>query len=318
MTRPTIAAVLLIVIWSGAAGRSSGTAPAPAIERVVVVDERGTLVTGLGAGQFRVWSDRVEVPIESVTPDASPVTAIILLDATVSSMATSGAAISVVPLTTDSGKIAGSLRDGLVSALRPGDRVRVGSIAGSVELQPSFSASRADILQAVSRAFKRPDEDLFGRSPVWDAVWTAAEAVSAEPGRRAIVLVSDGRATGNLHSRIEAGQRAVRADAAVSVIGEGLPLALPQLGETAVLVRPNVALEELAADTGGVYFADAVDQTARLFARIAAEMQASYLVRFSGPGDGRYHTLQIRVTADRTEVRARRLYFSPLPGGTRD
>lgn len=319
MTRAAIVAAIVIVAWPGVTRRPGQTAPASALERVVVVDARGKPVLGLTADRFHVWSDGVEMPIASVTPDSSPFTAIVLLDATVTVIAGPGVWSSTPLVGRD--QIEKGLREGFAAALRPGDRVRVGSIAGSVDLQPSFSSDRADILKAISRAYDRRDEDRFGRSPVWDAVWTAAEALSSEPGRRAIVLVTDGRATGNVHSWIEAEERAVLADAAVSGIGAGARMIVPQLGGMAALVKPDVGLQRLASDSGGAYFAgvrvgdDAPIQSAPIFARIVAEMQQSYVVRFTGPGDGKYHVLRIQVDADRTDVRARRVYFSATSAG---
>jgi hypothetical protein len=62
----------------------------------------------------------------------------------------------------------------------------------------------------VNALFVRPPVDWLGPSPLRDAVFEASSQLAAEPGRRAIVLISDGAATANVHGHGEAIDRRPR------------------------------------------------------------------------------------------------------------
>ena len=172
MTRAAIATAIVIVIvtWPGVTGRPGRTAPTSALERVVVVDVRGKPVSGLPAGRFRVWSDGVEVPIESVTPDTSPFTAIVLLDATVTVIATPGV-WSLVPLV-NSGEIASGLRNGFIAEydddeyILKNPRVRAGlTTAGAA--WAFTSVGYAANWHPLTWLSHMADVELFGLEPRW-------------------------------------------------------------------------------------------------------------------------------------------------------
>jgi hypothetical protein len=100
----------------------------------------------------------------------------------------------------------------------------------------------------------------LGGSPAWDAVDAAVDLLQSQRGRRAIVLVTDGRSTGNVHSLGEATDRAQATGVSVFIVGLGLDetfyqgwnVALPKETQRA-RVRPAAPLELLASATGGAY-----------------------------------------------------------------
>ncbi len=138
---------------------------------------------------------------------------------------------------------------GLDTLLGPADRVRFGRVARTVAFGPSF-VGRDEIGRAV-RVLGVTDADRYGPSPVWDAVDEALSLIEAESGRRAVILWSDGRASGNLRGRFDVAERARAAGIPVHVVSPPTERMIRQTETTAVRIRPGVYLEWLAETTGG-------------------------------------------------------------------
>ena len=110
----------------------------------------------------------------------------------------------------------GGMADGLLNRLRPQDRVLLMRFAGHQGWTlGAWSEDRAQNL-ATARMLLDPVDPMHvtGPSPIWDAVASAARLLESQPGPRAIVLVTDGHATGNrlgvADAAAEAAQRGVR------------------------------------------------------------------------------------------------------------
>lgn len=158
--------------------------------------------------------------------------------------------------------------DHFVRALQPGDRARLMAVAGSAfEAGPTWTTDR-QTLEAAARRLVPTGVPNHG-SPIWDAVNLALPLFANEPGRRAIVLVTDGRASGNSLHVEDVAKRAAAAGVAVSVVElEATPRTLEMIG-TPDVPSPAPFLRMLAAATGGTY----------LMARVNPEM----LVHAPGP-----------------------------------
>ena len=86
----------------------------------------------------------------------------------------------------------GQIVEQVASHLGPAAVVRVGSAGADVRLSSLWVRSRTDI----RRAFEQV-EQVSDPSPIWDGVCAAAAALADAQGRRILILVTDGRATGN-------------------------------------------------------------------------------------------------------------------------
>jgi hypothetical protein len=77
------------------------------------------------------------------------------------------------------------------NALLPSDRLRIGTFGTAIVFAP-------DALSA-SDAIARPPQipELGGPSPIWDALDAAVTALQRTSARGAIVVITDGRSTGN-------------------------------------------------------------------------------------------------------------------------
>ena len=80
----------------------------------------------------------------------------------------------------------------IASQVGPATVVRVGSAGADVRLSAPWVRSQTDI----RRAFEQV-EQVSEPSPIWDGVCAATAALADAPGRRILILVTDGRARGN-------------------------------------------------------------------------------------------------------------------------
>ena len=96
---------------------------------------------------------------------------------------------------------------------------------------------------AVRAAAARLGERVGGRSPIWDALVTAAAAFDDSPGARGIIVLTDGRSTGN---------RIGFADALAQLRSRRVPVFVVSLDRSArPIPDPGARLEQLARETGG-------------------------------------------------------------------
>jgi Mg-chelatase subunit ChlD len=127
----------------------------------------------------------------------------------------------------------------LADAFEPGDAVRVGTFGREIVLD----RTRLHDAAAIRAAADALGDRIGGASPIWDALVTAADALQDGTGRRAILLVTDGRSTANRIGFAEALDRLQRARVPVFVVS---------LDRNArPLPDPGARLTKLADTTGG-------------------------------------------------------------------
>jgi hypothetical protein len=128
----------------------------------------------------------------------------------------------------------------IASVMEPHDRVRLGVFGAAIEMTPE-PLSGAALTQAAA-AFGA-SEAVGGPSPVWDALDHAATALADSTGRRAIIVVTDGRSTANRIGFADILQRLER---------ERLPVYVVMLDlKRSPLPDPGVRMRQLAERTGG-------------------------------------------------------------------
>jgi VWFA-related protein len=152
-----------------------------------------------------------------------------------------------------------------------------------------------------------------GGSIIWNAVHAAATKLHDVPGRKAILVLTDGVDSGSDRRRDDAIQAAQEAEAAVysigvkgeqSSIGFGGPMRISRTG----LNRED--LKYLADDTGGAAFLDKRSPE-KIFAQIEEELRGLYLLGFSPqnvPCDGDFHAVAVTAGKD-LRVRSRKGYY---------
>jgi hypothetical protein len=166
------------------------------------------LVRNLAREDFQILSDSLASPIESFSTADEPLSIVLVADVSASS--------EIKP-----DWLLDPLKEYLVPALKAGDRVCVGRFGGTeLRLQPGFTGEARSLLSAARGLLRPSGRELertagapwarplvqarsserrfgIGPSPVWDAADAAITAVESELGRRAVILLTDGRSTAN-------------------------------------------------------------------------------------------------------------------------
>jgi Ca-activated chloride channel family protein len=149
----------------------------------------------------------------------------------------------------------------------------------------------------------------FGGTAVYDAVLHALTVMDHRPrDRAAIVIISDGADTASDTTLRALKSALLRADAFVYAVAIDSP------DRQAINARVNAdALGEITGQTGGS--TEVVRNTADLSsatARIAEELNNQYVLGYSSPhpGDGKYHSIRVKVNREGYRVRARNGYIS--------
>lgn len=293
---------------------------------VGVVDPRGRAVTSLSRNDFTVYEDGVRQPILHFEPTYAPFSLVLLLD-------TSG---STVNFRQQFKQAAWRFLD----ALAPEDRVAVIQFNSKVKGLTGFSTDRKKTAYAIEIA------DGAGNTHFYEALKYALNVLDKEGDKRrkAIVVMTDGldtqmrnsdrasvgraqtdeeaiasidpKASGALNAVLTAADRQ-----GVSIFPLALPsgdpkrLPLPDPVITGIYSAARTRLQTLADRTGGrLNEIHRLDQMARLYAEVAAELRALYTVAYQARGDrgrdGKWHAIKIEVDQPELIVRTKPGYFA--------
>lgn len=251
-----------------------------------VRSREGRLVTDLRQDQFRVGVDGKPVDIAAFSNAPQPITAAVIVDM-------SGSMVSRMLW------IKRTVRQ-FFDALKPVDRVRLGSFGAEVALSPHLTGDRK-ILDRVL------EEELWpgGGTPMWEGTVAAAESLIKEGGLRSVVIISDGEPNSFGAERDEAYELLTREQMLVYGInqrGGGLG-----------------SLRGLADDTGGGFLElTANEEAGTTMAQVAEELRHRYLIGFVPPvRDGRAHDLRITIDGGGFTVRTQRKFTAPRSGAQR-
>ncbi len=180
MKRVAVGVLLALVAGTPAVSASRGQDPqfSAGVHTVsvyaTVFDSDGRLVPNLTQDDFEIFDDGVRQPITQFENAIRPVTVVMMLDRSTS--------------------VAQNFdleRDGaerLVADLLDTDRARVGSFNGMIRIEPAgFTSNRDDLIRTLHL-------DLLdaGVTPLWNATSAAMNALAQEPGRRVVILFTDG------------------------------------------------------------------------------------------------------------------------------
>lgn len=188
-----------------------------------------------------------------------------------------------------------------INALHPADRVRIGTFGEDVALSPHLTGDKAVLTRVL-------EEETWpgGGTPMWTAAYEAMISLADEPGRRVLVILTDGHDTGGdfAHTASQVETRATAEGFMVYGIGmEGTGL--------------DPAVKSMANDTGGGHFElKAGDDLASTFARVVEELRHQYVLGFTPAAlDGRRHRLDVRLSTPGLKARARRNYVATPEAG---
>jgi Ca-activated chloride channel family protein len=211
--------------------------------------------------------------------------------------------------------ILGFVKDGaeqFLIRLLPEDRAQVGEFSDKIKFHPgTFIDDRDRLIYLLKHEL-----DFGYPTRLYDAVDESLTQLEPEPGRKVVLVFTDGDDTASKTGLGKVMDRAREKDVmiyAVGLVNEYFN------GQQRVRSAPDRGLKKLAEDTGGGFFE--LKKTADLgatFTRVAQELHSQYVLGFSPQTlDGKIHKLDVRVKKSGMSARARKTYMATASVGTK-
>jgi Ca-activated chloride channel homolog len=251
-----------------------------------VTDSGGHFVKGLRREQFRLKEDGVAQRITSFVGENIPLELVVAMDV-------SDSMTEAMPTLKASVKA-------FLNALRPSDQVTLLAFNDNIFTLARRSTDPAARVKAVDRLAP------WGGTALYDAMLTGLNTVGKQPGRRALVVFTDGEDQNSASTikRVEA--RLETSDATIYTIG---------LGKSVKDKALAGILEGLAEASGGRSFLiDRASQLSDVFGEIVLELSNQYLLSYASSNDkrdGTWRKISVDVTAGGMRVRHRKGYRAP-------
>ena len=258
----------------------------------VVQDKAGRFVHGLTPQDVEIYEDGVRQDV-SYFREASagaeariPLSVVLVLDAS-GSMS----------------KNLGFLQEAAAAFLRKleeGDQAMVVQFNESVKGSAEFTGDTERLEQFVEAV------QAWGGTALYDAVHYALNRIRDRPGRKAVVIFSDGADNRSGLKEQEVLDYARAVEATVYCIGIR--------GEEGLWARgPRGFLRRIASESGGAFFfPERVGELMKVFFEISNELNNHYLLSYvpKRPPDGSWREIQMKLKRKDAEVRVRKGYFA--------
>ena len=269
--------------------RVEGRPTSEPVEAYIKVTDNNVPVSGLGASDFRVWVDDVEVTIQPgdfILPPAQGgpqnVSVVFVMDYSGTVQSTALAALEAAV-------------KGFIGQMALGDEAAIIKFNNSLgvslvhEFVPIDGGANNESLEAAV------DSDYSGTgTPLLDALLLGANQFVTPPhtlpaGPKAIILVSDGG-----ENQSDATQNEV-----IALANENsIPIFTIGVGDVTQPGRTQL-MQELGDETGGLYYAPDEYEIEEAYASIAELLSNEYLLKFEdGITDCDVHRLRIKVTGE--------------------
>jgi VWFA-related protein len=279
----------------------------------VLVNKRGTVaVADVKREDFAVRDNGVDKAIEYLWREADmPLSLGIIVDVSVSQ----------APFLEQHRK---TLADFLRYVVRPEDRAFIVTVGDYVKIlgEPTSSGDELRRELETIEAEQKGGEQLgepcpmvrasadstavvpaCGGSAIWNGVYAAAKLkLQKLPGRKALLILSDGIDTGSMHSLEEAVLAVQEANAVVYAIKY----------PAGHLVNMTRGLDRLTNETGGLDFVSGKWDPREIFAIIENELRNQYVLGFRAERTGKpnaFHKIQVSLSRRDLRVRSRTGYF---------
>jgi VWFA-related protein len=151
-----------------------------------------------------------------------------------------------------------------------------------------------------------------GGTALWHGLYYTARELKPVPGRKAIIVLSDGLDTGSDIRLNDAIEMAQSAGTVVYSIKYASPMRFLSITGT-IAQAVSRGLERLSRETGGLTYPNPGHRTSEVFSKIEADLRNMYVLGFAPPADardGKFHALEVTTTRPDLMVRTRAGYWA--------
>ncbi len=185
-----------------------------------------------------------------------------------------------------------------VDDLRAEEAIAVYTFNRTLQQAQNFTTDKKLVKQAVMRT------SAAGGTRLFDAVAQVSRDLEAHPGKKALVVFTDGDDNASMLNAAGASRQATQSGVPIYIIAQGTAL------KDARLMK---ILDEMATSTGGIAFRlTKPDKIGEVFSEISRNLQHTYLLSSKIPeGAGKaWHSIKITVAgAEDARIRARLGYW---------
>jgi len=308
------AACIIVTVALSAAAQKPKASPSPTpppnqegtekifIRRVrlpiTVTDKKGQFISGLTQNDFVILEDKVPQQIETFSDDLSlttPLYIAVLMDTSPST----------------AGKLKfqqESAMNFIQTVVKPRkDRVLFGTFDDEINLLQDFT-DKLDLLDKAVYGVKK----MGKQTALYDAIWQFCdEKMRSVPGRRVLLLVTDGEDTysrATIRDAIDIAQRTETTIFAISTKA-GFLGTVPGVEAGQVSDKKDRDLQTLAEETGGVaFFTGDMLSLERSFSKISKELRAQYLVTYNPTNkryDGTFRKIDVKLSDGHGDLKVR-------------
>ena len=189
----------------------------------------------------------------------------------------------------------------------PADRVAVLKFSAYVDLLADFTRSTRELSRALRSVRAESGTSMY------DAILLASEELAGRPGRRVMIIITDGGDTTSNTSF----EQALRATHGIDGVIYGM-IVMPIKSDAGRNTGGENALKALAGNTGGATFVQlGTENLDDAFDQILRNLRTQYLLGYYPPEladtNETFRPIQVRVDRPEVTVLARKGYFLPEP-----
>ena len=252
---------------------------------VIVHDKAGRFVAGLKKEDIQILEDGVPQEItylaSSTGEDRIPLSIALTLDT--------------------SGSMQGSIKFLKESAIYFTGKLELTDQALVVQFNESVKSSSeftddTDRMDAFINGLQ-----VWGGTALYDSVMYSLDRLRDRPGRKALILLSDGDDTASVAGKAQ-----------VTALAKSLEVSIYAVGIQG-FDTPRGFLKNLAEDTGGAYyFPNKTSELIKVFEAIAKDLKNNYLIAYSPKraADNTYRKIEVKVSRPEVTVRVRPGYMA--------
>jgi Ca-activated chloride channel homolog len=255
-----------------------------------VVDPKGRPVEGLGRGDFKVFEDGAEQQVLrfELVKDV-PIHAGLLIDTSWSMAEGNGEKLDAA--------VKGALRF-FDTVITPRDRAAVITFNDESTLAVRFTNNQEVLAGGLAGLTAE------GGTALYDSLIDALHYFGGIRGKKAIIVLSDGRDEGSRYQFTDALEYARRSGVSLYTVGIGLS---PK--DTDVRLK----LLRLSEETGGhAFFIDRAGELERVYDSIEEELRSQYLLAYQSPNlsrDDKFRSIEVKVSRPGLEAKTLRGYY---------